>query len=75
MKFITNVRTPTLIVVGDSDAECPAAQSQEFWHALKTLGVKTKLVIYENEGHHFRNPAHIEDRLKRTIDWFNEHLH
>ena len=74
MKFINAVKTPTLIVVGDSDAECPAAQSQEFWHALKTLGVKTKLVIYENEGHHFRNPTHIEDRLARTITWFNENL-
>ena len=33
--FIKNVKTPTLIVVGDSDAECPAPQSYEFWHALK----------------------------------------
>jgi dipeptidyl aminopeptidase/acylaminoacyl peptidase len=72
--FIKNVRTPTLIVVGDSDKECPAPQSYEFWHALKTLGVETKLVIYENEGHHFRNPAHMEDLLDRTVDWFDTRL-
>jgi dipeptidyl aminopeptidase/acylaminoacyl peptidase len=72
--FIRNARTPTLIVVGDSDKECPAPQSYEFWHALKTLGVETKLVVYENEGHHFRNPAHMEDLLDRSVDWFDSRL-
>jgi dipeptidyl aminopeptidase/acylaminoacyl peptidase len=61
-------------VVGDSDKECPAPQSYEFWHALKTLGVETKLVVYENEGHHFRNPAHMEDLLDRSVDWFDSRL-
>jgi dipeptidyl aminopeptidase/acylaminoacyl peptidase len=74
MTFIKNVRTPTLIVVGDSDKECPAPQSYEYWHALRALGVETKLVVYANEGHHFRNPAHVEDLLTRDIAWFNEHL-
>ncbi len=74
LTFIKNVRTPTLIVVGDSDKECPAPQSYEYWHALRTLGVDTKLVVYENEGHHFRKPAHIEDLLTRSVNWFNEHL-
>ena len=72
--FIKNVKTPTLIVVGERDGECPAPQSYEFWHALKTLGVETKLVVYENEGHHFRNPAHMEDLLDRSVDWFNSRL-
>jgi dipeptidyl aminopeptidase/acylaminoacyl peptidase len=35
------VKTPTLILVGDSDGECPTPQSYEFWQALKTLGVET----------------------------------
>ena len=61
-------------MVGDSDKECPAPQSYEYWHALRALGVETKLVIYENEGHHFRNPAHTQDLITRSLDWFNEHL-
>jgi len=35
MNFIKNVKTPTLIVVGERDGEVPAPQSREFWHALK----------------------------------------
>jgi dipeptidyl aminopeptidase/acylaminoacyl peptidase len=74
ISFIKAVSTPTLILVGDSDKECPAPQSYEYWHALRALGVETKLVVYENEGHWFRNPAHIEDRLTRTVNWFDQHL-
>jgi len=72
--FIRNVRTPTLIIAGERDKECPAPQSYEYWHALRALGVETKLVVYEGEGHHFRNPAHVEDMLTRSVDWFNAHL-
>ena len=62
------------MLVGDSDAECPAPQSYEFWHALKTRGVKTQLVVYPNEGHAIRKPEHVEDILSRTIAWFNANL-
>ena len=41
INFIKQVKTPTLVVVGDRDGECPAPQSYEFYHALKTIGVKT----------------------------------
>jgi dipeptidyl aminopeptidase/acylaminoacyl peptidase len=74
INFIRNVTTPTLVAVGDSDAECPAPQSYEFWHALKTRGVKTQLVVYPNEGHSIRKPEHVQDLLERTIGWFNENL-
>jgi dipeptidyl aminopeptidase/acylaminoacyl peptidase len=72
--FIKNAKTPTLVLVGDSDGECPPPQSYEFWHALKTLGVETQLVIYPNEGHLFTNPAHGRDVIERAVDWFNRHM-
>jgi dipeptidyl aminopeptidase/acylaminoacyl peptidase len=74
INYIRNVTTPTLIAVGDSDAECPAPQSYEFWHALKTRGVKTQMIVYPGEGHAIRKPEHIEDLLQRTIGWFNQNL-
>jgi dipeptidyl aminopeptidase/acylaminoacyl peptidase len=72
--YIKNVTTPTLVIVGDRDGECPAPQSFEFWHALRDLGVKTQLVVYPNEGHGFRNPEHIRDRNERDIRWFAENM-
>jgi len=72
--FIKQVKTPTLVLVGDRDGECPAPQSYEFYHALKTLGVKTEMVVYANEGHAFHTPADQKDVLLRMIAWFNENL-
>ncbi len=72
--YIKNVTTPTLVIVGDRDGECPAPQSFEFWHALRAQGVKTQLVVYPNEGHGFRNPEHIADRSRREIAWFAENM-
>ena len=72
--FIKNVRTPTLVLVGERDGECPAPQSFEFWHALKTLGVETQLVVYPDEGHAFRKPEHKRDLARRLVQWFDDHL-
>ena len=72
--FIKKVKTPTLIVVGDSDGECPPPQSYEFWHALQTLGVDTQFVIYQDEGHMIMQPAHKQDIVDRTVAWFNARL-
>ncbi|HEV2277525.1 MAG TPA: S9 family peptidase [Acidobacteriaceae bacterium] len=74
INFITNVKTPTLVVVGDRDGECPAPQSFEFWHALRDLGVTTQFVVYPNEGHGFVNPEHRRDVLERAIEWFNLYM-
>jgi dipeptidyl aminopeptidase/acylaminoacyl peptidase len=72
--FIKNARTPTLIIVGDRDISCPAPQSYEFWHALKTLGVPAQLAVYPNEGHFFADPAHNRDVIERTVAWFDRYL-
>jgi len=74
IRFIKNVKTPTLVIVGERDAECPASQSYEFWHALKTLGVPTKLIVYPSEGHMFIEPKHQVDRLEQTVSWFDKYL-
>ena len=72
--FIKQVSTPTLIVVGDRDGECPAPQSFEFWHALRAQHVPTELVVYPNEGHGFREEAHRIDVLTRALNWFNTQM-
>ncbi len=74
INFIKKTKTPTLVMVGDRDAECPAPQSYEFWHALKTLGVETQFVIYPNEGHAISQPEHRRDILRRAALWFDQHL-
>ncbi|HEX9304955.1 MAG TPA: S9 family peptidase [Thermoanaerobaculia bacterium] len=72
--FIKKAKTPTLVLHGDRDSEVPTPQGYEFWHALKTLGVPTTLVIYENEGHGITDPKHQLDRDRRLVEWFDRYL-
>jgi dipeptidyl aminopeptidase/acylaminoacyl peptidase len=72
--FIKNVKTPALVLHGDRDSEVPTPQGYEFWHALKTLGVPTQLVVYENEGHAVSQPAHLKDIQVRSVEWFDRYL-
>jgi dipeptidyl aminopeptidase/acylaminoacyl peptidase len=74
INFVKNVSTPTLMVVGDRDGECPAPQSFEFWHALHALNVPTRLVVYPDEGHGFSNPSDRRDVLRRAVDWFAQYM-
>jgi dipeptidyl aminopeptidase/acylaminoacyl peptidase len=73
IEFIKRVKTPTLLLVGERDGECPLPQSLEFWRGLEAQGVETKLVVYPGEGHALRRPEHRRDRLVRTLKWFESH--
>ncbi|WP_428375768.1 alpha/beta hydrolase family protein [Lichenicoccus sp.] len=72
--FITQVRTPTLEYAGDADIECPLPQTQEFYHALHTLGVPTQFVVYAGQGHGMKDPASSADANRRTLAWFDRYL-
>jgi dipeptidyl aminopeptidase/acylaminoacyl peptidase len=72
--FIQNDKTPSLMVVGEYDGECPAPQSFEYWHALRAMGVPAALVVYAGEGHGFDKPADERDVLLRALRWFSKYL-
>ncbi len=74
ISFITRVRTPTFEYVGDRDLECPMPQTQEFWHALNTLGVPTEFVVYPGQGHELHDAGDRADAKARTLAWFGRWL-
>ena len=74
ISYIKNVKTPTLILVGERDGECPPPQSYEFRHALETLGVENEFVVYAGEGHRIAKPEHRRDIIRRATRWFDTHL-
>lgn len=74
VNFIKQARTPTFAYVGERDIECPAPQTQEFWRAMKAVGVPTAIMIYPGEGHGLRDPANSEDALQRSLAWFDKYL-
>ena len=72
IRFVKNVKTPTLILVGDRDGEVPMPQSLEWYHALQAMKVPTEMVVYPNEGHVFYRAADARDYTLRTLRWFEQ---
>lgn len=60
---VENVKTPTLLMTGDRDLRTPLAQAEEFYSALKRLGVPTKLIAMKNE---FHGTSSIPSNMLRT---------
>jgi len=69
LKYVSRVKTPTLVLHGESDNRVAASQGREFHRALKALGVPTELAIYPREPHGFREREHQIDVQKRIVDW------
>ncbi|MEW6455716.1 MAG: S9 family peptidase [Acidobacteriota bacterium] len=71
LHYVKNVKTPTLIQHGEKDIRVPYSQGQEFYLALKKLGVPTEFVSYPRQPHGIQEPKLIKDSMKRNVDWFN----
>jgi len=74
MKFINNVKTPTMILHGQADTRVPIPQSEEFYRALTDRHVPVEYVTYPRENHGFVEPRHIQDRWQRYLVFFGKYL-
>src|SRR5229473_2949548 len=74
MKYVGNVKTPTLILHGQSDTRVPIPQSEEFYRALSERHVPVEYVVYPRENHGFVEPRHLVDRVQRYLVFFGKYL-
>jgi dipeptidyl aminopeptidase/acylaminoacyl peptidase len=49
--YVENVKTPTMLMTGEMDLRTPMGQTEEFYQALRILGVPTVMVRFQNEWH------------------------
>ncbi|MDC7952879.1 alpha/beta hydrolase family protein [Liquorilactobacillus mali] len=69
--YINNVKTPTLVLHSDQDLRCPIEQGQQWFVALKTLGIPTKFVQFFNESHELSRSGKPSNRCKRLSEIIN----
>jgi dipeptidyl aminopeptidase/acylaminoacyl peptidase len=74
MKFVGNVKTPTMILHGQADTRVPIPQAEEFYRALYERKVPVEYVTYPREDHGFVEPRHIQDRWQRYLVFFGKYL-
>lgn len=76
-QYISEVKTPTLVIHSERDYRCPVGQGEQLFMALKHLGVPTQLVRFPNETHELSRsgrPWHRVFRLDAYLDWFRRYL-
>ena len=74
LNFVTNAKTPTLILHGAVDPRVPVSQGYEMYHSLKRLGVEKKMVVYPRTEHGPREPKFLLDIMERHMAWVDSHL-
>ncbi len=51
LMYVGNVTTPTMLMTGENDLRTPMAQTEEYYQALKVLGIPTAMLRFQNEWH------------------------
>jgi dipeptidyl aminopeptidase/acylaminoacyl peptidase len=72
LKYIANVTTPTIFLVGERDVRVPMPQSVEMYRGLKSLGVPTKLYVAPREPHGFGELRHQLYKVNAELAWFEQ---
>jgi dipeptidyl aminopeptidase/acylaminoacyl peptidase len=74
LKHVAAAHTPTLIIHGENDNDVPIAEAEQFFVALKDVGVETIFVRYPREGHGLSEIKHQIDATDRSIAWYEKHF-
>jgi dipeptidyl aminopeptidase/acylaminoacyl peptidase len=74
---VGNCKTPTLVLHSEKDFRCPIEQGEQFYIALKKLGVPTEFVRFPDETHELSRsgkPKHRQERMERIVAWFKRYV-
>ncbi|WP_027726240.1 S9 family peptidase [Tuberibacillus calidus] len=76
IRHAQNVKTPTCIIHSEEDFRCPIEQAEQWYVALRRLGVETRFVRFKGENHELSRSGKPKNRLTRLheiVNWFNKY--
>jgi dipeptidyl aminopeptidase/acylaminoacyl peptidase len=77
--YVGNVKTPTMLMVGELDLRTPLEQTEQYYRALKMRRVPTAMVRLPDEYHGFNAEAtsrHPSNRIAQILylrAWFDKY--
>jgi dipeptidyl aminopeptidase/acylaminoacyl peptidase len=74
LKHVAKARTPTMLMHGENDNDVPIAEAEQYYIALRDVGVEAIMVRYPREGHGIRESKHVVDSIDRCINWYVKHF-
>ncbi len=73
LKFVSNVKTPTIFFVGQQDPRVPMPQSVEMYRGVKSQGVPTHLYVAPREPHGWQELRHELFKMNAEFAWFEQY--
>jgi dipeptidyl aminopeptidase/acylaminoacyl peptidase len=72
--FVSNFKTPILIIHGELDYRVPIGEGLQLFTAVQRMGVDSKLLIFPDEGHWVLKPQNSQLWHHTVIDWLDKYL-
>lgn len=75
LSLVGNVKTPTLVVVGDQDLRTPVSESEQYYQALRLRGVPTAFVRVPGASHGglAARPSQSAAKAQAILAWFDRY--
>src|SRR5215471_6027659 len=75
LSLVGNVKTPTLVVVGEQDARTPPSESEQLYQALQLRGVPTALIRIPGASHGglTARPSQSAAKAQAILGWFSRY--
>ncbi|HYO51358.1 S9 family peptidase [Archangium sp.] len=75
LSLVGNVKTPTLVVVGEKDYRTPASEAEQYYQALQMEEVPTALVVVPGASHEniTARPSHSAAKAGAILAWFDRY--
>ena len=74
ISLVGNVKTPTMVMVGESDHRTPPSEAEQFYQALKLQKVDTVFVRIPGASHGITTrPSNLIGKVAHVLQWFADH--
>ena len=72
--FVSNFKTPILIIHGELDFRVPIGEGLQLFTAVQRKGIDSKLLIFPDEGHWVLKPQNSQLWYHTVIGWVDKYL-
>ncbi|KAG6574947.1 Acylamino-acid-releasing enzyme, partial [Cucurbita argyrosperma subsp. sororia] len=74
IRHVSNVKTPTIFLLGAKDLRVPFSNGLQFARALKEKGVDTKVIVFPDDKHPIDRPQSDFESFLNICVWFKKYL-
>jgi dipeptidyl aminopeptidase/acylaminoacyl peptidase len=74
LSLVGNVKTPTMLLTGESDYRTPIAESEQYYQALKLRNIDTVMVRIPEASHGMTSrPSNLIAKVDNILAWFGKY--